>query len=69
MRTYLKVQILATFGSQRSFAQAISRSDDWLSRIIKGIKIPKPEEKKLIREKLGFNVDQEELLFFDWEKK
>lgn len=55
MLVYLKLTILHKFRSQRLFAQAISKSDDWVSRIIIGAKIPTEEEKKLIAEKLGFS--------------
>ena len=46
---------MTTFGSQRAFAQACSKTDDWISKIILGIKNPNMEEKKLITEKLGVN--------------
>lgn len=57
MRSNLKIRILDGYGSQRNFAQALGVSDDWLSRVVLGIKNPNMEEKRLIESKLGVHED------------
>lgn len=55
------MRILDGYGSQRNFAQAIGKSDDWLSRIVLGVKNPNMEEKELIKSKLGFHEDDDDI--------
>ncbi len=52
MRLWLKLEILSRFGSQRAFAQACNKSDDWVSKIVCGVTDPSEEEKKLIVSKI-----------------
>jgi len=55
MRLTLKMAILTNpqFRTQRAFARACGRTDDWISRIINGIRSPSEEERKLIISVLG----------------
>jgi len=64
MRIDLKMEIIRNYGSQRNFAQALGKSDDWLSRIVLGIKNPSMEEKRLIASKLGLN-DNADAIFIN----
>jgi len=49
MRMYLKMAILTSkYRSQRWFAQACKKSDNWLSTIIVGRMDPTEEDKQLI---------------------
>lgn len=61
MRLNLKMRILDGYGSQRNFAQVLGVSDDWLSRIVLGIKNPNMEEKRLIESKLGIHEDNDDI--------
>ncbi|MBN2467971.1 MAG: hypothetical protein JXD19_07450 [Deltaproteobacteria bacterium] len=63
MRLWLKIKILSKYGSQRAFALACNRSDDWISKIIVGRKDPDETEKKMIAAKLG--IDYQEELFIN----
>lgn len=63
MRSWLKLEIsLSPFRSQSDLAQAIGKSDYWLSRIVQGRMDPNDDEKKLIASTL--KVDLTERLFF-----
>lgn len=65
MRKYLKIQILLQYPTQREFALATRKPEDWLSKIIHGKKIPSEKDKKLIMDCLGLkNADY---IFMDWE--
>jgi transcriptional regulator with XRE-family HTH domain len=66
MRLHLKTLILSKFGSQRQFAKVCGRYDDWISRIIQGVRSPSEADKKLICEKLGVTPDDWNLL--DWDE-
>lgn len=61
MRFYLKMAILLKYGSQADFARSCGKSDDWISRLIRGRRNPSEKEQELIRSKLG--EDYEEKLF------
>ena len=61
MRLRLKMKILEQYGSQRNFAQALRKSDDWLSRIVIGIRNPSEDEKKLILDNLGPGLEDRDL--------
>jgi len=61
MRIDLKMEIIRNYGSQRNFAQALGKSDDWLSRIVLGVKNPNLEEKELIKSKLGIHEDDKDI--------
>ena len=63
MRLYLKMKILARFGSQRAFAQATGLSDDRVSRLVRGLREPKDDEIRLICEALGDEYGEQ--LFFE----
>ena len=64
MRLWLKMKILARYGSQTRFARELGKSDDWISKIIVGRRDPGEEDKDLIASKLGANGgDERELLF------
>lgn len=52
MRFFLKAKILKIFRTQRAFARACGKSDDWISRIVVGYSDPSEDEMKLIAEKL-----------------
>lgn len=68
MREYLKIYIHhSPFKTQRRFAKALGKTDDWISKIVLGIKIPSKAEKKMICAKLG--IGNTEHLFVDWEKQ
>lgn len=63
MRLWLKMQILLSpFRTQSDLAEALGKSDYWLSRIIQGRMDPNDDEKKLITSVL--KVDLTERLFF-----
>lgn len=64
MRYRLKMLILEQYGSQRMFCQVIGKSDDWLSRIIRGWKNPTFEQKELIAGKLKVGLDNIDELFY-----
>lgn len=61
MRLRLKMKILEQYGSQRNFAQALRKSDDWLSRIVIGIRKPSEDEKRLILDNLGPGLEDRDL--------
>lgn len=64
MRLWLKMKILARYGSQTRFVRALGKSDDWISCIIVGRRDPSEQDKDLIASKLGVNGgDERELLF------
>ncbi len=68
MRLWLKVKILDNYKTQRAFAVSCSRTEDWISRIVRGIKDPPKEEKELIAQKLGASdPEQIDHLFFNKE--
>ncbi|MCK5493861.1 MAG: hypothetical protein KAJ14_12190 [Candidatus Omnitrophica bacterium] len=63
MRGWLKLEIsLSPFRTQSDLAQAIGKSDYWLSRIVQGRMDPNDDEKKLITSAL--KIDLTERLFF-----
>jgi len=64
MLSRLKMLILEQYGSQREFCQAIGKSDDWLSRVIRGWKNPTLEQKELIAGKLKVGLDNIDELFY-----
>ena len=57
----LKIEILRRFKTQRAFAKACGKPEDWLSRVICGVREPTEEEQRLICEKLG--VDDPSQIF------
>jgi len=63
MRLWLKTLIVARYGSQRQFCQAIGKADDWLSRVVRGWKDPTPEEMRLIADKLDVEPNAIDKLF------
>ena len=64
MRLWLKMKILAIYGTQRKFARVLGKDDDWVSRIIVGRSDPNEQDKELIASKLGVvDGDKRELLF------
>lgn len=64
MRLWLKMKILARYGSQTKFARDLGKTDDWLSCIITGRRDPTEQDKELIISKLGIDyADDSELLF------
>lgn len=63
MRVFLKTQIILTFKTQRDFALACGKSDDWISKIVLGIKSPTKEERELICAKL--RVEDGDYLFIN----
>jgi transcriptional regulator with XRE-family HTH domain len=65
MRLWLKVKILDNFKTQRALALACSKTDNWISKIVLGIKDPSEEEKIMIAQKLGISVEQIESLFIN----
>jgi len=64
MRLWLKMKILARYGSQTKFARELRKSDDWLSSIIRGRRDPGDQDKELIASKLGIKKDDERELLF-----
>ena len=63
MRFWLKIEIfLSTFRTQSDFAQALGKSDYWLSRVVQGRMDPNDDEKRLIASTLKVNLT--ERLFF-----
>jgi len=63
VRGWLKLEIsLSSFRTQSDLAQAIGKSDYWLSRVIRGRMDPNDDEKKLIASTL--KIDLTERLFF-----
>ncbi len=65
MRILLKMQIISAFGSQRRFAKVCNKTDDWISKIILGIKTPNKNERELICSILG--IEDKEYIFVDRE--
>jgi hypothetical protein len=61
MRLALQFMIKKKFRTQRAFAKACGRSDEWISKIIIGIRNPSEREKRLIADKL--NADYGDELF------
>ena len=61
MILWLKMKIISKYGTQRAFARACDKSENWVSEIILGLKKPNEEEKRLIMEKL--ELDQTDKLF------
>lgn len=61
MRLWLKMKIMAKYGTQRAFAGACQKSENWVSGIVLGLRNPSREEADLIIEKLG--LDQTDKLF------
>lgn len=62
MRLELKMEILRQFGSQRNFAKACGKQDDWISKIIVGMKHPTEEDRQIICEAL----DIERQIGLEW---
>ena len=67
MRFFLKMQIISAFGTQRRFARICNKTDDWLSKIVLGVRSPNKKERELICSKLG--VKNEDYIFFDPEDR
>lgn len=53
MNIVLKMAILERAGNQTQFAREVSIGESTLSRIINGWKVPTPEQKEAIAQKLG----------------
>ncbi len=53
MNLNLKLAILKNFRNQADFAKEVGLSETVLSRIIMGRRMPTPEQKRIIAEKLG----------------
>ena len=54
----LQIKIKIKFGTQRQFAQACGKTDDWISRILGGILIPKEKEKAVMARELGLSIKE-----------
>ena len=61
MRLMLKMEILATYGSQNSFTKIINKSPSWLSQVIRGRMNPTTKERATIAKAL--RIEDEESLF------
>ncbi len=61
VRLRLKIKILEEYGSQRKFAQALNNSDDWVSRIITGVREPSEDDRRLILDNLTPGLEERDL--------
>lgn len=61
MRLALQFMIKKKFRTQRAFARACGKSDEWISKIITVMRDPSEREKRLIADKL--NADYGDELF------
>jgi len=59
MRLWLKMKIISEFGSQRNFARIIGKSDDYVSKLVQGVKKPSNPDKTLICQALGEDYNEE----------
>lgn len=63
----LKLRIIALFRTQREFASACGRNDNWISRIVNNIQAPTEKEMELICQKLAIKPEEKALYFLDKE--
>ena len=61
MIIWLKLKIIQKYGTQRAFARACDKSENWVSEIVLELRKPTEEEERLIKEKL--ELDQTDELF------
>jgi len=57
----LKAAVVFEFGSQVRAARALGLSESRLSRLINGLVEPRPEDARIIRDKLGVDLKAEEM--------
>jgi hypothetical protein len=60
MILWLKMRIISQYGTQRAFARACNKSENWVSELVLGLRNPNEEEWALLKVKL--NLDQEDEL-------
>lgn len=56
---WLKMRIIAQYGTQRAFARVCKKSENWVSELVLGLRKPTEEEWNLIREKLDIDLEGE----------
>jgi hypothetical protein len=62
--TTLKIKIILRYGTQRNFAQKCGKTDDWISKILRGVMLPTAAEKKLMAWQLRISIKRLEAFLY-----